>query len=101
MITEDEMQAWRNCDHDWAWEHARMLCTKCGWERPADNTMEYAQERITELETLLAERDRMLMVLFMEERDEASERGKDFFMPSDLWLADLKARAEEGGGDET
>jgi len=44
-------------------------------------------------EAALAERDRMLMTLFMEERDEQVDRGQDFFMPSDIWLADLKARA--------
>ncbi len=27
-----------------------MLCTKCGWERPADDVMEYAQSRIAELQ---------------------------------------------------
>ena len=44
-------------------------------------------------EAVLAERDGMLMTLFMEERDEQVDRGQDFFMPSDIWLADLKARA--------
>jgi hypothetical protein len=44
---------WRNCDHEWAWEHARMLCRQCGWERPSTETMEYAQERIAALEAEL------------------------------------------------
>jgi hypothetical protein len=54
-------------------------------------------KRAEQAEAAVVERDRMLMTLFMEERDSFSERGKDFFMPSDLWLADLRARAEEGG----
>jgi len=32
----------------------------------------------------------------MEERLDPGPRGFDFFKPSDDWLADLKARAEEG-----
>jgi len=52
-------------------------------------------EMVRSLKAALAERDGMLMVLFMEERDEQVDRGQDFFMPSDIWLADLKARAEE------
>ena len=52
--------------------------------------------RAEQAEAALAERDRMLMTLFMKERDEQVDRGQDFFMPSDIWLADLKARAEEG-----
>ena len=55
-------------------------------------------DRIVALNAKLAERDRMLMTLFMEERDSYRERGKDFFMSSDVWLADLKARTEEGSG---
>ena len=52
---------WRNCDHEWAWEHARMLCRKCGWERPSTETMEYAQERIAALEAEVEELDDKLM----------------------------------------
>jgi hypothetical protein len=48
-------------------------------------------------EAELAALNKMLMTLFMEERDSASDRGQVFFMPSDIWLADLRAHAEEGG----
>jgi len=56
-------------------------------------------EMVRSLKAALAERDGMLMTLFMEERDEQVDRGQDFFMPSDIWLADLKARAESEGGE--
>jgi len=62
----------------------------------ANETMRVAVEAHGRLEAELATLNKMLMTLFMEERDSASDRGQDFFMPSDLWLADLRARAEEG-----
>jgi len=69
---------------------------KRNWQTEADARVEDIT-RAEQAEAKLEALNKMLMTLFMEERDSASDRGQVFFMPSDIWLADLRAHAEEGG----
>ena len=66
-----------------------MSCPHGVWHEE-DCEMCVKDARIAELESLLAARDRMLLVRFEDARYDGYEGSE-----SD-WLADLKARAEEG-----
>ena len=91
---------WRNCDHEWAWEHARMLCRKCGWERPSTETMEYAQERIAALEDEVERVNRIVVSQSQQLGNTRSQREHELIEALDSTQADadtqfkLRAQAE-------
>lgn len=54
QVSNPRRQTVAQCEHDWAWECDRMLCAKCGDERPTQETLTYSQSTIVGLEAEVA-----------------------------------------------